>query len=378
MNCDEIFELLSASLDGELTDQQEALVQAHLAQCPGCRALMTELAAIHDGCGVWEAEPPQELTQSILDHLPTQGTRKPGKLIYWKRWGAMAAAMALIALAAWRMPGMLPGRSADLQLPEQAATGVTDRSAPGSETNQPAVQSDEVDFDALATPASALPPYVDGPGISVNSSFPEPTAETDGLLGTAPQSDAAARKSTFGYSDMMDATADLEESLPQPTLKTAAAAPAYDVFIAATADTGSTQENGIEEPLAVEPTMVRSTFVRAEGYVAPETDNAVPEVPPATGSGEENISVEPREELYTLTVSVPEVYCGVLTLAEGTPIGGYPTQVQEDGQVWYTLPAADLIALCQELDAQGVSYELRLEGADISPAAQQGLLIVTG
>lgn len=375
MNCDEMFELLSASLDGELTDQQEAMVQAHLAQCPDCRALMTELAAIHDGCGAWEVEAPQELTQRILERLPAQETKKPGKLIYWKRWGAMAAAMALIALAAWRMPGMLPGRSADLQLPEQAATGATGPSAPGGGTNQPAVQSDEADFDSLATPASALSPYVDGPGISVNSSFPEPTAETDGLLGTAPQSDAKASKGVFGYSDMVMAAADLEEPLPQPTLKTAAAVPAYDVFTAATADSSTAQEN---EPSAVEPTMVRSTFARIEGHVDPETDNAVPEFPPATGSGEENISVEPREELYALTVSAPEVYCGVLTLAEGAPVGGYPAQVQEDGQVWYTLPAADLIALCQELDAQGVSYELRLEGADISPTAQQGLLIVTG
>ena len=39
MNCEQIYELLSARLDGALSAEDEARVQAHLDACPDCRRL---------------------------------------------------------------------------------------------------------------------------------------------------------------------------------------------------------------------------------------------------------------------------------------------------------------------------------------------------
>ena len=37
MNCEKALELISAELDGELTQQERAELQAHLDACPDCR-----------------------------------------------------------------------------------------------------------------------------------------------------------------------------------------------------------------------------------------------------------------------------------------------------------------------------------------------------
>lgn len=379
MNCDEVLELLSPSLDGELTDQQEAQVQAHLDQCPSCRALMAELAAIHEGCGAWEADPPPELTQRVLSGLPAQKAPKPAKLLYWKRWGTMAAAVALIALAGWRMPGLLRSGSADL--PQTAESAVT-RSATAGGTDQPLGKSDDADGVPLPDPASTLPPYVNGEAFSANTGLPASDSSEDEevALGGGLQRGTETMKGVADYGGAaMDAAA--PEETPQPAAKAAAPAPAYFSYTAAdTADALPSPEFSPEQPQAA-PTMIRSAFIQANSGNDTAMDTAVAEFPPATGSGEENIAVEPLEELYALTVSAPDssqVYCGILTLAQGTPVGSYPAQVKEDGQIWYTLPADDFAGLLQELDAQNVSYQLRLEGPDVSPSARQGLLIVTG
>jgi predicted anti-sigma-YlaC factor YlaD len=44
-SCDQIHELFSASLDGELAELEEARLQAHLASCAGCRSYADGAAA---------------------------------------------------------------------------------------------------------------------------------------------------------------------------------------------------------------------------------------------------------------------------------------------------------------------------------------------
>ncbi|MBQ2202838.1 MAG: zf-HC2 domain-containing protein, partial [Oscillospiraceae bacterium] len=46
MNCEQIYELLSARLDGALSAEDEARVQAHLDACPDCRRLYEAMASI--------------------------------------------------------------------------------------------------------------------------------------------------------------------------------------------------------------------------------------------------------------------------------------------------------------------------------------------
>ncbi len=46
MNCEEYEILLSARLDGALTPEETARLEAHLAQCPQCRQLAQELETL--------------------------------------------------------------------------------------------------------------------------------------------------------------------------------------------------------------------------------------------------------------------------------------------------------------------------------------------
>ena len=46
MNCEEAMELLSGSIDGENTPEEERRLQAHLAECPACRALLEAYRAV--------------------------------------------------------------------------------------------------------------------------------------------------------------------------------------------------------------------------------------------------------------------------------------------------------------------------------------------
>lgn len=47
MTCEEITLLLSARLDGELTEKENTALEEHLAHCPECRAVAEDLEALH-------------------------------------------------------------------------------------------------------------------------------------------------------------------------------------------------------------------------------------------------------------------------------------------------------------------------------------------
>ena len=44
--CEEALELISASLDGVLSKEEEQLLHEHLSQCPACRDLLADLEKI--------------------------------------------------------------------------------------------------------------------------------------------------------------------------------------------------------------------------------------------------------------------------------------------------------------------------------------------
>ena len=44
--CEQYWDLISASLDGGLTAEEQARLDAHLAQCPDCRALWEQLSGL--------------------------------------------------------------------------------------------------------------------------------------------------------------------------------------------------------------------------------------------------------------------------------------------------------------------------------------------
>lgn len=92
--CEHYEELLSARLDGELTGEEAARLEAHLETCPHCRKLAEELEEMQNALRDLTETPPETLRNTVLAGavLPTRKIRK--------RWvgTACAAVLALVVL----------------------------------------------------------------------------------------------------------------------------------------------------------------------------------------------------------------------------------------------------------------------------------------
>lgn len=65
MNCEEYEILLSARLDGALTPEETARLEAHLAQCPQCRQLAQELETLQAQTAALTQEVPRALQENL-------------------------------------------------------------------------------------------------------------------------------------------------------------------------------------------------------------------------------------------------------------------------------------------------------------------------
>lgn len=101
--CEEALDLISARLDGALSELEAARLDDHLAACPACRDLLADLEGVHTAMpGLW-AEPPADLKDRIMERvradnvtpLPVRRSKK-----HWKGWAAMAAVCAVAVLGA--------------------------------------------------------------------------------------------------------------------------------------------------------------------------------------------------------------------------------------------------------------------------------------
>ena len=78
MNCEEYEILLSARLDGALTPEETARLEAHLAQCPQCRQLAQELETLQAQPAALTQEVPRALQENLegrdWSRVPQTGT----------------------------------------------------------------------------------------------------------------------------------------------------------------------------------------------------------------------------------------------------------------------------------------------------------------
>lgn len=99
MNCEKYTQWLSAALDGELTAEQRRELDAHLAHCPDCATLFELLSANARTMREMDCEFPEGLHDRIMNHLPPQEVPvKKSKVVHWRRWGSLAACLAVVAV----------------------------------------------------------------------------------------------------------------------------------------------------------------------------------------------------------------------------------------------------------------------------------------
>lgn len=98
VDCDRYMELLSAQLDGALTESEERELEAHLSSCPACRAVRKQLAALQPAFAELEDIPaPEGFTQGVMDRV--RGAGKTAPLFRRPRFKVLAGLAACAALA---------------------------------------------------------------------------------------------------------------------------------------------------------------------------------------------------------------------------------------------------------------------------------------
>lgn len=167
-DCERAAELISAQLDGELTPAETALLEAHLEQCPSCRALQKDFQALHqvllEAASQWTAEPPADLTQRVLERV-REAAAVPfrAQKSRWRRWAPLAAVLTLVVIGggmfAWG-GGASGGAPAGNAAEDGSAAGIMLASLP-QESGGPQADGAAASGGGEAVPESAPLPEPD-------------------------------------------------------------------------------------------------------------------------------------------------------------------------------------------------------------------------
>ena len=147
--CEEYEALISAFIDGALDDDSRGELMVHMAQCPACQAYFDDQIAIHDALEGMEAQAPADFTARVMEQVrrearqpaaPEKAEKKTVTFPYWRRFAAMAACCAVVALAGFWAFGGQPDTgnvAADTAVMDtgRSLTGTEEADAPPAENN---------------------------------------------------------------------------------------------------------------------------------------------------------------------------------------------------------------------------------------------------
>lgn len=143
--CDDHAALLDLFVDGELSPEEMAQVQAHLDTCPGCRAYVDDALALRAAFpDAEDTEVPAGFAEGVMSAIRAQAApkkRKPSRLL-----APLAACCAIVLLI--RSVGFPGGSKAE------SAAPTADTEAPmeaESIMEEPAAQTEEDDQTAFGT-----------------------------------------------------------------------------------------------------------------------------------------------------------------------------------------------------------------------------------
>ena len=212
-NCEQYWDLISYSLDGALTEEEQRRLDRHLAQCPQCRAMWEQLSGLEPELMELEA-PPADFADRVMaaaaeteqdipfTNLPQN--RKPGKEAqkqlnaWWKpvRNLVLVAACCLIVLGLgqfasqfFRAGSSAPAAGNSMAAQDSAATGseaetseagdtsnkVSEDAAPGEAAGSAnaGAASDALDGESAAPAQLSLPDGAYLPSGGATSELPQ-------------------------------------------------------------------------------------------------------------------------------------------------------------------------------------------------------------
>ena len=206
--CEEFAALLDSYVDGELSGEEAARMQAHLETCPGCRRYVDDALAIRAAFPeVEETEVPEGFAEGVMAAVREAEARRSGgrrRVLYWRKVLLPLAACFVVVLVLRAVPGR--GGGATPAMDTAAPAAVTDaaasldlaEAAPSeAEAPQPAVP-----YSLAAEPApesgAETPAETDGgedPAVRIASAPPAVEADAGG---NAADTDGAQAVPTSG------------------------------------------------------------------------------------------------------------------------------------------------------------------------------------
>ncbi|MEG2119254.1 MAG: zf-HC2 domain-containing protein, partial [Pseudoflavonifractor sp.] len=180
-SCEDYFELISARLDGALSPEDTAALDAHLAVCPECRLLAADLAELHSALPTLSAAPPADLIPNVMARIHAENAKvlpfpAPAKRgLHRRAFGSIAAVLAVVVLGASLSHFGAPSAPAPILAvnPTQESGAPAARNLPAPEASpEPEVSPEPTP--AVTVPVQALPQGPAAPPAPVENTAPVP------------------------------------------------------------------------------------------------------------------------------------------------------------------------------------------------------------
>ena len=221
-------ERLCAYLDGELPPVERAEVEAHLAACPACTALLADLAAVDAAAASLPAEAPEGYFDAFPSRVAARlgvASKSPARARRLPAWTWAAAAALLLAVVA---PLTLRQPAPDLEPTTTTAPGAPGPVGEDLQRERDALAAPEATpvappRPAFATPPAAAQPPASGRPAIAESRLPSAEASRNEVASEAsrvphPPPDASMQ-SALARSKLKDAPAE-SEVRQEPALAT--------------------------------------------------------------------------------------------------------------------------------------------------------------
>lgn len=135
--CERALDLISLRLDGPLSSEERRELDAHLEQCPACRAAARELEEVEGALvQLGECDPPPQLVSGVMERVRADSA--PAKVVPLWRRPAFRGALGIAACAALcigllpQMAGLSSGSGNSTAAPADAAASQAASSAPAA------------------------------------------------------------------------------------------------------------------------------------------------------------------------------------------------------------------------------------------------------
>ena len=185
--CERALDLIGLRLDGPLSPEEQRELDAHLEQCPACRAAARELEELEGALvQLGECDPPPQLVSGVMERVRADSA--PAKVVpLWKR-PAFRGALGMAACAALCI-GLLP-QMAGLSSGGGNSTGAAPASASESQAASSTPAAGAYAAMEAESPASIAPFSLQEQGAGAPEDFsalaPALSEDLAGQLGQSP------------------------------------------------------------------------------------------------------------------------------------------------------------------------------------------------